>query len=134
MFLINGYSSFFLQHNGSGEYTSIQVQSLFCRIQRCPTGKKHFINAHNIEKPLKLNKDITSKNGMERHLSTAHDGKKEFKCEMCDKVFSRKNNIKAHMESVHEGKKSFKCKVCDKNFSHKHHMIRHIVSVHEGRK
>ena len=112
-------------------YKCSHCSAEFKDVQRA---KMHFINAHNIEKPLKLNKDITSKNGMERHLSTAHDGKKEFKCEMCDKVFSRKNNIKAHMESVHEGKKSFKCKVCDKNFSHKHHMIRHIVSVHEGRK
>ena len=96
--------------------------------------KMHFINAHNIEKPLKLNKDITSKNSLERRISSVHEKKQEFKCESCGKGFSKKCNIKPHMESVHEGKKSFKCKVCDKNFSHKHHMIRHIASVHETQK
>ena len=43
-------------------------------------------------------------------------------------------HLKGHIESVHEGKKLFKCKICDSSFTQKRYMNRHIESVHEGKK
>ena len=112
-------------------YKCSHCSAEFKDVQRA---KMHFINAHNIEKPSKLNQAITSKNSLERRISSVHEKKQEFKCESCGKGFSKKCNIKPHMESVHEGKKSFKCNICDCSFPQKSHMKKHVTSVHEGKK
>ena len=36
-----------------------------------------------------------------------------------------------HIASVHEGKKPFKCEICDDQFELKHELNEHIASVHE---
>jgi len=35
--------------------------------------------------------------------------------------------------SVHEGKKPFKCEICDVQFGVKHGLNEHVASVHEGK-
>ena len=47
---------------------------------------------------------------------------------------SQKGDMNKHVASVHEGKKPFKCDICDRSFSLKSHMNRHVASVHEGKK
>ena len=46
-------------------------------------------------------------------------------------AFSPRRNLNRHIESVHEGKKSFKCNVCDTAFSEKSNLNGHIESVHD---
>jgi uncharacterized Zn-finger protein len=43
-------------------------------------------------------------------------------------------SVNGHIASVHEGKKPFKCNICDTSFSQKVNLKRPIVSVHEGNK
>ena len=42
-----------------------------------------------------------------------------------------KYDLNLHIASVHEGKKPFKCEICDDQFELKHELNEHIASVHE---
>ena len=42
-----------------------------------------------------------------------------------------KYDLNLHIASVHEGKKPFKCEICDDQFKLKHELNEHIASVHE---
>ena len=65
------------------------------------------------------------------HVASVHEGKKPFKCNICDYSSSLKHHMKKHVDSVHEGKKPFKCDICDYTCSQKSNMKRHVASVHE---
>ena len=52
-------------------------------------------------------------NHLNRHVTTFHEGKKQFKCEICTTNFGQKVTLKVHVAAVHEGKKSFQCFQCD---------------------
>ena len=49
-------------------------------------------------------------------MSSVHEEKRSFKCNMCDASFGQNNHLKVHRDSVHKGKKLFKCNICDANF------------------
>ena len=36
---------------------------------------------------------------MKRHVESVHEGKKPFKCELCDYTCAEKGNLKVHVES-----------------------------------
>ena len=50
---------------------------------------------------------------MNKHVESVHEGKKPFKCDICDYSSSQKGHLKTHVASVHEGQKTFKCHICD---------------------
>ena len=75
------------------------------------------------EKPKKEKKSIISKtkecktpkellSDLKLSIITVQ-GKKAFKCNICDYSCFAKSTMNRHMESVHEGKKTFKCDICD---------------------
>ena len=97
----------------------------------------NFTPVHEGKKPFKC--DIcdycsSRKSHMNRHIESVHEGKKPFKCEICDYSCSLKKTMKIHAASVHEGLKPFKCHICDYCCSQKGNMNRHVASVHEGKK
>jgi KRAB domain-containing zinc finger protein len=65
---------------------------------------------------------------LKKHMKT-HDlnRKRNFKCEICFKVFATKDILNQHLKSHN---KSFKCEKCDKKFAFKHqfeaHKLAHI--------
>ena len=63
-------------------------------------------------------------------IETVHEGKKPFKCNICDSSFIHKGDLNRHMNSVHEGKKPFKCGTWDASFTAKQNLERHIESIH----
>ena len=81
-------------------------------------------------------------NGLQIHCLTFHekktnsvDGKQnQYKCDSCDKLFSRKEYVKIHVDAVHKGLKKHKCEPCNKSFSQAAHLKKHIHTVHEGHK
>ena len=69
----------------------------------------------------------------QRHIATVHEGKKQFKCSICDKSYGRNDVLKDHISSVHDGIKPHKCTICEKAFSRKDKLARHMKQVHENR-
>ena len=67
---------------------------------------------------------------MKIHTVAVHEGKKPFKCIICEKYFSNKGTLNNHVASVHEGIKPFKCDICETRFATKGTLKRHMA-VHE---
>ena len=56
---------------------------------------------------------------------------KEFKCPNCPSFqTSRKFDLKRHISSVHEGKKPYPCNLCSLQFYGKKNLNRHVEIVH----
>ena len=66
-----------------------------------------------------------------QHFKSVHEGKKPFKCTICDTCFSLKTNLSKHIKSVHEKRKPFKCNICDADFASKQGMNNHTETVHD---
>ena len=62
------------------------------------------------------------------HKESHHDTIKDFHCNICDKNFT-KNLYKAHIKNVHSDSK-FKCENCDRAFTKKGNLNLHIKRVH----
>ncbi|QLL33708.1 hypothetical protein HG536_0F00320 [Torulaspora globosa] len=46
--------------------------------------------------------------------------------EGCNKAFSRPSLLTEHQQAVHQGRKPFKCELCDRSFAKKSHLERHL--------
>ena len=56
---------------------------------------------------------------LETYISSDDEGKKTFRCEICDKSFCTNQKLNKHIGGIHEGKKPFKCEICDYRSSKK---------------
>ena len=56
---------------------------------------------------------------------------KAFKCDSCDRRFSRKGDLKLHLTIHTAGEKPLQCDYCGKKFNHKGDLNRHR-KVHTG--
>ena len=61
------------------------------------------------------------------NTSSSFERKIMFECEICGKILAHKTKLVQHIGSIHEGKKPFRCDICDyscflksdiKNISH----------------
>ena len=97
---------------------------------------KHAKSAHGVN--LKKNQKCficdhvtTGPKLLELHIAKAHEGKKPFSCDKCDKGFSRAFRLKEHVQSVHEGEKHL-CDTCGKGYIHKNALKEHINVIHNN--
>ena len=42
---------------------------------------------------------------MKRYVVVVHEGRKRFKCEICNAEFGQKSDLNKHVSIVHKGKK-----------------------------
>ena len=66
--------------------------------------------------------------------ASVHEGKKQFKCDICDAKYGHNHHLNRHVATVHEGKKQFKCDVCNVKFGQKCDLNKHVFTVHESNK
>ena len=78
--------------------------------------------------------NICSKKLFEKHVSFVHDGKRQFRCEVCDYKSSQKCDINKHIASVHEANRPLKYDICDYSCSQNSKSNENVESVHEGKK
>ena len=62
------------------------------------------------------------------------NGKEEFKCPRCDKIFKHRSLLCMHIDQVHEKKRPFPCTICGTAFTEKGHLKKHVQMVHEGQR
>ncbi|XP_013379858.1 zinc finger protein squeeze isoform X3 [Lingula anatina] len=61
------------------------------------------------------------------------DGKKIFRCKICNKTFKFNNGLVRHVRLIHVGEKPFECNICKKRFGYKHTLMEH-QNLHYGNK
>lgn len=89
--------------------------------------KSHMIN--HIETRHTVAKTTKTKNVFDYSIS---DG--IFKCENCQKIYSRIDTLRRHViKECSEGKK-FTCKLCDMSFKRKAHLNQHMTARHQVKK
>ena len=69
---------------------------------------------------------------LDRHVKIVHEGKKEFKCDLCSKFYTTKSHLKTHKLDVHgDDVRKYKCKFCHKQFKSAGNLRQH-ESTHEN--
>lgn len=69
---------------------------------------------------------------LKQHNKSFHNGEKPYKCNQCGKRFPLETLYQEHM-AKHSGDKPYKCDVCPKQFNHKTDLRRHMC-LHTGEK
>ena len=77
-------------------------------------------------------KTFTQKGSFDYHNQCLHINrqKKQFKYDMCDKVYKYPGDLTKHKKWIHHGQK-YKCELCDQTFSQPQNRTQHIRRVHE---
>ena len=74
---------------------------------------------------------MISKNYIKEHMYSVHEGKKPFKCHVCESSFAESTKLRIHIKTRHEKKKPYKCDICDARFGENSHLYRHKKGVHD---
>ena len=77
------------------------------------------------------NKGFTKTQSLKIHLSTVHMGEKNYKCKICGKDFPKSTALKRHDDTVHKGLKPYKCDFCTVSYGQSGDLKRHIQRVHK---
>ena len=76
---------------------------------------------------------FTRKIGLKLHVDIVHKGIAKITCKICNMIFQTNSKLKAHIEAVHEKIKKYKCDQCFSKFAASYNLRQHIATVHEGR-
>ena len=77
-------------------------------------------------------KRFSKRRNFKYHHNTVHI-EATYSCSICTKSYQTKSKLIFHKKTVHEGKK-FKCETCGNSFSQKINLKTHNSRVHEGHK
>ena len=69
---------------------------------------------------------------MKGHINTVHNGKKNHKCDSCEKAFYQTGDLKKHIDVVHNAKKDHICDICGKAFSQVGNLNQHMRAFMGG--
>merc|ERR1719510_395224 len=82
-------------------------------------------------KCLTCGKSYKSQSGLTIHSKSKHQNT-QYKCELCNKYFSRASNVARHVDTIHNQSKSFPCKWCGKEFRSTGGRDMHITAEHKA--
>ena len=71
----------------------------------------------------------TSKNDLNRHVSSVHERKKPFNCELCEKSFAVIPYMRNHFARIHKGEQHGICKICEYICSSKYTWNKSILNL-----
>ena len=127
----------FNQKSQLAALTQIHLAKMFpCgSCQKVFTHREHFdVRRRSGEKLFKCelcDKSYTKLGSFNRHLEI-HSAEKQFSCKFCDKMFSRRSAMLEHLRT-HTGEKPYKCKTCRHSFHSQSNLARH-EKWHNGQK
>ena len=87
------------------------------------------VKAHKCEQ---CEKCFSQKSTLQGHIRSIH-GNQKFACEFYKKTCNRKSNLTKHIATVHQGRKEFKCPQCNKMFGQNGSLTRHM-RIHTNEK
>jgi ribosomal protein L31 len=74
---------------------------------------------------------------VKQHIESVHEGKKPFRCDICDAKFALKSTLDNHIRTIHENpkhidetKKVFHCQSCPSSFTSNPKLRKHILRLH----
>ena len=70
---------------------------------------------------------------LEKHIKRVHEGHEDFgqwKCDMCDKSFSKRHKLKIHSKVQHDVELLLTCNLCDKTFTQPKCLNNHSEKIH----
>jgi uncharacterized Zn-finger protein len=79
-------------------------------------------------------REYSEKSGLQKHIRTVHEKRKDFECSVCHQKFGTAGNAKEHREAKHEGVRH-ECPVAacgGKSYTTKTGCVRHIRLEHGG--
>ena len=79
---------------------------------------------------------MTSSQSLNLHVLIVHEGKKNFKCDICNKDFSSKAHLNTHKRDIHEDDENVRtheCTTCNKKFKSTVYLKTHM-EVHENKR
>ena len=79
------------------------------------------------------NAGFQRKRGLAEHIASIHEGKKLFKCDICALDFAYNTNLKQYISQLHKMEKKFKCNIYDTSYGLKASRDSHVARVHEGK-
>jgi KRAB domain-containing zinc finger protein len=75
-------------------------------------------------------KAFTRKETLVYHVNIIHKNIQEFQCDHCDKAFGRNDFLQDHINAIHNNIKRFSCDLCDYSSYYKKYLVRHSKAVH----
>jgi growth factor independent 1 len=75
---------------------------------------------------LSCSKKFTTAHGLEVHVRRAHNGRRPYECDICQRTFGHAVSLNQH-RAVHSQEKSFSCKQCGKTFKRSSTLSTHLL-------
>ena len=100
----------------SAEQTSEQNPKILLRRRGRPS------KIHQCELCMKV---VKSRESLLQHIQCVHEGRKDYKCHICDKKWGRKEDLKKHLKR-HERIQDHICHICGRGFVFSYELRRHV--------
>ncbi|XP_065578370.1 gastrula zinc finger protein XlCGF49.1-like isoform X3 [Artemia franciscana] len=85
----------------------------------------------NCQRYIRINISVFAEDNVAKHKDI-HNEEKSFKCDVCDRTYSRKSTLSDHRKT-HAGKNPFECDVCKKHLTSNSNLNKH-KKTHSGEK